>query len=218
MGGQTFRSSGSVSPDPGSRTPDLSQMATKDTYERISIDIVAAAKATFAQGRRTEAIEMLRRFDLGRRGKAAVAEALQALMAEQQRLIEEERGRVRAAVDEHLSAAEGLVASGMLPEAWARACDALHLDPNDPTAIALEGRIRKALDEQAGRVVPPEQPNPPVDREREAAGATEEPRRLEPEPLVGAAFPTMTSQTEWWLIAVVVALAVLLMAVAVRAC
>jgi hypothetical protein len=193
-------------------------MASKDTYERISIDIVAAAKATFAQGRRTEAIELLRRFDLGRRGKAAVAEALQELMAEQQRLIEEERGRVRAAVDEHLSAAEGLVASGMLPEAWARACDALHLDPNDPTAIALEGRIRKALDEQAGRVVPPEQPKPPGDREREAAGAAAGPRRLEPEPLVGAAFPTMTSQTEWWLIAVVAALAVLLMAVAVRAC
>ena len=63
-------------------------MATKDTYERISIDIVAAAKATFARGRRTEAIEMLRRFDMGRRGKAAVAEALQELMAEQQRLIE----------------------------------------------------------------------------------------------------------------------------------
>jgi hypothetical protein len=193
-------------------------MASKDTYERISIDVVAAAKATFAQGRRTEAIEMLRRFDLGRRGKAAVTEALQQLMAEQQRLIEEDRGRVRAAVDEHLSAAEGLVASGMLPEAWARACDALHLDPNDPTAIALEGRIRKALDEQAGRVVPTEQPKTPVDRERKAAGGAEEPRRQEPEPLVGAAFPTMTSPTERWLGAAVVALAVLLMAAAVRAC
>jgi hypothetical protein len=155
-------------------------MATKDTYERISIDIVAAAKATFARGRRTEAIEMLRRFDMGRRGKAAVAEALQELMAEQQRLIEEERSRVRAAVDEHLGAAEGLVASGMLPEAWARACDALHLDPNDPTAIALEGRIRKALDEQAGRVVSPDQPKPPVDRGREAAGGAGEPRRQDP--------------------------------------
>jgi len=193
-------------------------MASKDTYERISIDIVAAAKATFARGRRTEAIEMLRRFDLGRRGKAAVAEALQELMAEQQRLIEEERSRVRGAVDEHLSAAEGLVASGMLPEAWARACDALHLDPNDPTAIALEGRIRNALDEQAGRVVPREQPKMPVDRERGAAGGTEESRRQEPEPLVGAASPTKASQIEWWLVAVVVALAVLLTGVALRTC
>ena len=206
MGGRT----------PGSRIQ--SQMATKDTYERISIDIVAAAKATFARGRRTEAIEMLRRFDMGRRGKAAVAEALQELMAEQQRLIEEERSRVRAAVDEHLGAAEGLVASGMLPEAWARACDALHLDPNDPTAIALEGRIRKALDEQAGRVVSPDQPKPPVDRGREAAGGAGEPRRQEPEPLVGAAFLTMTSRTEWWLVAAVVALAVLFAAVALRTC
>ena len=203
---------------PDFRIPDLSQMTSKDTYERISIDIVAAAKATFARGRRTEAIEMLRRFDLGRRGKAAVAEALQELMAEQQRLIEEERSRVRAAVDEHLSAAEGLVASGMLPEAWARACDALHLDPNDPTAIALEGRIRKALDEQAGRVVPPEQPKPPVDREREGAGGAKEPRRLEPEPPVGAVSPTVSSQTEWWLVAMVVALAVLLTGVALRTC
>jgi hypothetical protein len=192
-------------------------MASKDTYERISIDIVAAAKATFARGRRTEAIEMLRRFDLGRRGKAAVAEALQELMAEQQRLIEEERGRVRAAVDEHLRAAEGLVASGMLPEAWARACDALHLDPNDPTAIALEGRIRKTLDEQAGRVVPPEQPKT-VDSQRHTARAAEEPRRHDPGPPVGAAFPAIRSQTEWWLVAAIVALAVLVMAVAVRAC
>ena len=193
-------------------------MTSKDTYERISIDIVAAAKATFARGRRTEAIEMLRRFDLGRRGKAAVSEALQELMAEQQRLIEEERGRVRAAVDEHLSAAEGLVASGMLPEAWARACDALHLDPNDPTAIALEGRIRKALDEQAGRAVPPEQAGPRLDRERDATGSAGESRRRESEPLVSAAFPPMTSQTEWWLVAVVVALAVLLAGVALRTC
>jgi hypothetical protein len=45
-------------PDPGSPIPGLSQMTSKDTYERISIDIVAAAKATFAKGRRTEAIEI----------------------------------------------------------------------------------------------------------------------------------------------------------------
>ena len=124
-------------------------MASKDTYERISIDIVAAARAAFAEGRRTEAIEMLRRFDLGKNGRAAVAEALQELMLEQQRLIDEERRGVRGAVDEHVSAAETLLAKGMLPEAWARACDALHLDPNNQTAIALEARIRRTLDEQA---------------------------------------------------------------------
>jgi hypothetical protein len=161
---------------------------------------------------------MLRRFDLGRRGKAAVAEALQELMAEQQRLIEGERSRVRAAVDEHVSAAEGLMASGMLPEAWARACDALHLDPNDQTAIALEARIRRALDNQAGRNITPEPPKARLDREREAPRGAEEVRRHDPEPQVGAAFPTIRSQTEWWLVAVIVALTVLLTGVALRTC
>jgi hypothetical protein len=193
-------------------------MASKDTYERISIDIVAAAKETFAKGRRTEAIEMLRRFDLGRRGKAAVAEALQELMLEQQRLIEEERRRVRGAVDEHLNAAEGLMGSGMLPEAWARACDALHLDPNDQAAIALEARIRKVLDQQAGRNINPEPPEVKRDHEQQAAHAAEEPQRHDSGPPAGASFPTIRSETEWWLVAVVVALAVLLAGVALRTC
>ena len=192
-------------------------MSSKDTYERISIDIVAAAKAAFAKGRRTEAIEMLRRFDLGRRGKAAVAEALQELMLEQQRLIEEERRRGRKAVDEHLNAAEALLASEMLPEAWARACDALHLDPNDQTAIALEARIRKALDEQAGRNVPTDQLKAPLDRDRAAVGGAPPPRFPDPEVRASAESTSAKSPAGWWLVAIG-ALAVLLAAVVVRAC
>jgi hypothetical protein len=192
-------------------------MSSKDTYERISIDIVAAAKSLFAKGRRTEAIEMLRRFDLGKRGKAAVAEALQELMLEQQRLIEEERRRVRAAVDEHLTAAEAMLVSEMLPEAWARACDALHLDPNDQRAIALEARIRKTLDEHAGRVLPPEQPKARLDHEREAAPGAQESRSA-PGPLVSAGSAAMRSQAARWIAIVIVALAVLLTALAARMC
>jgi hypothetical protein len=194
-------------------------MSSKDTYERISIDIVAAAKATFAKGRRTEAIEMLRRFDLGRRGKAAVAEALQELMLEQQRLIEEERRRVRAGIDEHLNAAETLRANGHLPEAWARACDALHLDPNDQMAIALEAGIRTALDEQAGRGLLGESPKAPVDRGRETAREREEARHPNPDPVVPIGeSPAMTSRSAWWVVAAVVVLAMLLTGLATRTC
>ena len=193
-------------------------MSSKDTYERISIDIVAAAKAAFAKGRRTEAIEMLRRFDLGKRGKAAVAEALQELMLEQQRLIEEERRRVRGAVDEHFSAAEALLAAEMLPEAWARACDALHLDPNDQTAIALEARIRKALDEQAGRGHPHEPSQARPDDKREEVRERPEARRPDPRPPVSAESPEIRSRPGWWVVAAIVALAVLLTGLAARTC
>ena len=193
-------------------------MASKDTYERISIDIVAAAKAAFAKGRRTEAIEMLRRFDLGRRGKAAVAEALQELMLEQQRLIEEERRRVREAVDEHLKAAESLLASEMLPEAWARACDALHLDPNDQTAIALEARIRKALDAQAGRDVSRAPAEPRIERGPEETRPAPDTRRADLRPPVSAGIQAAGTRSAWWLVAIVVAVALLLTAVAVRGC
>jgi len=192
-------------------------MSSKDTYERISIDIVAAAKAAFANGRRTEAIEMLRRFDLGRRGKAAVAEALQELMLEQQRLIEEERRRVRGAVDEQLSAAEALLAAEMLPEAWARACDALHLDPNDRQAIALEARIRQALDQQAGRAPRPAPEPAPHEAERVEGRGVPEPRRLDPGPPVTANSPLMRSLSAWWVVAAIVA-AILLAGLAARTC
>jgi hypothetical protein len=192
-------------------------MSSKDTYERISIDIIAAAKATFAQGRRTEAIELLRRFDLGR-NRAAVAEALQELMVEQRRLIEEERGRVRGAIDEHLNAAETLLANGHLPEAWARACDAVHLDPNDQAATTLEARIRKTLDEQAGQGLPGDPPKAPVDRRREAARGTQEARRSNPVPAVPlSASPAVTSRSTPWVVGLIVVLMVLLV-LAVRTC
>jgi len=192
-------------------------MSSKDTYERISIDIIAAAKATFASGRRTEAIEMLRRFDLGR-NRAAVAEALQELMIEQRRLIEEERRRVRGAIDEHLSAAETLLANGHLPEAWARACDAVHLDPNDQAATALEARIRKTLDEQAGGGLPGEPPKAPVDRRREAARGTEAARRSNPDPAVPiGGTPAMTSRSASWVVGLILVLMVLIV-LAVRTC
>jgi hypothetical protein len=187
-------------------------MSSKDTYERISTDIVAAAKAAFAKGRRTEAIEMLRRFDLGKRGKAAVAEALQELMLEQQRLIEEERRRVRGAVDKHLNAAEALLATEMLPEAWARACDALHLDPNDQTAIALEARIRTALDEQAGRAPRPEPEPAPPEPERAEVQRAPEPRRPDP------SSPAMKSLSAWWVVGAIVVLAMVLTGLAARTC
>jgi hypothetical protein len=193
-------------------------MSSKDTYERISIDIVAAAKAAFAKGRRTEAIEMLRRFDLGKRGKAAVAEALQELMLEQQRLIEEERRRVRAGIDEHLNAAETLRANGHLPEAWARACDALHLDPNNQAATALEAGIRKALDEEAGRASRLEPEPAPRGPERAEGRTAPEPRRPDPAPRVSANPPAMKSLSGWWVVAAIVVLAMLLTGLAARTC
>ena len=194
-------------------------MASKDTYERISFDIVAAARATFESGRRKEAIELLRRFDLGK-GRAVVAEALHELMIEHQRLLEQEQRAVREAVGAHVNVAHALLEGGQFEEAWSRACDAITLDPSNQDAVALEARIRKILDEQAARGIVHEH------AEARPQPSREEPRRqpsfqlpVQPRPefpRIPVAASPETSRT--WIIAVMVMLAVMLIAMAMRTC
>ena len=188
-------------------------MSSKDTYERISFDIVAAARATFESGRRAEAIDLLRRFDVGGKRRAVIAEALQELTIEHQRLLQQERRAVRDSADEHLKAAEALLASGQVPDAWSRACDAVQLDPSYEPAIALEARLRRTLDDQAGPV------------RREQAGVFADSGRAEApgEPAINlraeinATAPAPeTSRT--WVVAVMLTIAALLIALAARAC
>ena len=193
-------------------------MASKDTYERISFDIVAAARATFETGRRKEAIELLRRFDFGK-GRAVVAEALQELMIEHQRLLEQEQRALREAVDSHLKVAEALLESEQVEEAWSRACDAITLDPSNQDAVALEARIRRILDEQAARGIVHEHAEARVQPSRE------EPRRqpsfqlpVQPRPeFPRIKVPASPAASLTWIIAVIAALAVLT-ALAVRMC
>jgi hypothetical protein len=194
-------------------------MSSKDTYERISFDIVAAARSTFESGRRKEAIELLRRFDLGK-GRAVVSETLHELMIEHQRLLEQEQRAVREAVDAHVKVAEVLLAGGQFEEAWSRACDAIYLDPAHQNAIALEARIRKILDEQVPRAIVHQhaeaRPQPSRDRpRREPSFALPVQPRPESTPIPVPASPD-TSRT--WIIAVIATLAVLSTALAVRMC
>src|SRR5687767_2871653 len=114
--------------------------------DRLAHDVVAAAHAAFAGGHRLQAIDMLRRFDPATR---EIADALRDLTIEHQRLIDEARRAVREKLEGHLKAAATLLAGGQLTEAWGEACDALQVDGTDKRAIALEGRIRKVLDDQA---------------------------------------------------------------------
>jgi hypothetical protein len=193
-------------------------MSSKDTYERISFDIVAAARATFESGRRAEAIDLLRRLELGGKRRAVIAEALQELTSEHQRLLEQERRAVREAADEHLKAAEALLESGQLSDAWSRACDALHLDPSYGPAIALEARLRQTLDEQDGPIA------------REQATVISKPRRderpaepaVKPRPPAGAEItstaPGAAETSRTWVVAVILTLAALLIALAARTC
>src|SRR5262245_28429710 len=193
-------------------------MASKDTYERISFDIVAAARVTFESGRRREAIELLRRFDLGK-GRAVVAAALHELMIEHQRLLEQEQRAVREAVDAHVKVAHALLEGEQFEEAWSRACDAITLDPSHQDAVALEARIRKILDEQAA---------PGIVHERAEARpqpSREEPRRepsfelpVQPRPEFHRIAVPASPASRTWIIAVIAALAVLLSALAVRTC
>lgn len=193
-------------------------MASKDTYERISFDIVAAARATFESGRRKEAIELLRRFDLGK-GRAVVAEALHELMIEHQRLLEQEQRAAREAVDAHLKVAEDLLEAGRFEEAWSRACDAVRLNPTRQDAIALEARIRTILDQQTARslVRAQEEARPEPRREEARPEPVGDPRAdVRPETRITAADTAKKSRA--WIVAVIVTLAVLLMALALRMC
>ena len=97
---------------------------------------------------------MLRRYDQSDRG---IGEALRELTIEHERLLAEGHRATREKLDDHLKAAGELLASGKVSEAWAHACDALQLDPADKKAIALEARIRKALEAQAARDLAREQ-------------------------------------------------------------
>jgi hypothetical protein len=130
---------------PGGEASAPAVYSTPDTKGRIALDIVAAARGEFARGRRVHAIQMLRRYDLGR---PSVAAALHELTLEHERLVAQERFGNSGAVQEHLRAAEALLSSGQPSAAWARACDALQLDPSDRDAAALEARLRKMLEDR----------------------------------------------------------------------
>ena len=191
-------------------------MTSKDTYERISFDIVAAARATFESGRRREAIELLRRFDLGK-GRAVVAEALQELMIEHQRLLEQEQRAVREAAGAHIKVAHALLEGGQFEEAWSRACDAITLDPSNQDAVALEARVRKILDEQAGHLVPEAAAAVPRRERHEARRAPLFPPPLpQPGPRIPPLAAPKTSRT--WTIAGMLMIVVTLIALAMRTC
>ena len=116
--------------------------------DRLAHDVVAAAHAAFAGGQRLQALDMLRRFDPASR---EITDALRDLTIQHQHLIDEGRRTVREKLEGHLKAAAVLLANGQLTEAWGEACDALQVDGTDKRAIALEGRLRKVLDDQAAR-------------------------------------------------------------------
>jgi hypothetical protein len=138
-----------VSARPALRSsPSVLESSSHANQDRHADAIVTAANEAFAGGRRIEAIEMLRRYDPAR---GTIGEALRKLTAEHQRLIDEGHRATREQIEEHLRRAGALLSAGQLSEAWARACDALQLDSTDRKAIALEARIRKALDDRAAR-------------------------------------------------------------------
>ena len=57
----------------------------------------------------------------------------------------------RRELDGHVTAAADLFERGDLAAAWARVCDALQIDSSHHGAMALEARIRQALDEQTAQ-------------------------------------------------------------------
>jgi tetratricopeptide (TPR) repeat protein len=129
-------------------SPKALQGSSHAQQGRFADAIVAAAQEAFAGGQYVQALDMLRRYDPS---TGTIGEALRRLTVEHQRLLDEGHRGVKEKLEEHLRAAGALMAQGHLSEAWARACDALQLDATDKKTIALEGRLRKALEEQAAR-------------------------------------------------------------------
>ena len=137
-------------------SPKVGESARRADQDEFAHVVVAAAQAAFKGGQRVEAIEMLRRYDPSLGG---IGEALRELTLEHERLTAEARRVTSEKLAEHLRLAGELLASGKVSEAWAHACDALQLDSTDRKAIALEARVRKALEAQAARDLAREQEN-----------------------------------------------------------
>jgi hypothetical protein len=117
--------------------------AANGTKERAA-DLVRAAGAALANGEHVEAQKLL---DQAAALDPAAA-GLQDLMdsAEQQRAVAETRKRRRGAFRGHLAAASEHLAKGELPAASHRVREALRIRAKDAEAIALEAKIRQAVD------------------------------------------------------------------------
>ena len=140
-----------------------------DREELLVLEAVSQARSAFAAGQRAEALAILRRFSAT---PQVAAEALRQLTLEGHRLTElelreaqekaerEEAQRKRGAAEDEaraarqrqlvrddVMAAADLFAEADLSNAWSRVRDALQIDPADPDAVALEARVRRALDE-----------------------------------------------------------------------
>jgi hypothetical protein len=75
-------------------------------------------------------------------------------MAEGQRAVAETRARRRAEFREHLDAASALLARNDLAAASARVTEALRLQPADPEARAIQGRIARKTEEEGLAAMP----------------------------------------------------------------
>ncbi len=128
--------------------PQVVDSSTRLTQERITDDLVTAARDAFAGGRRAEAIEMLRRYEPA---KEAVAQALRELTLEQQRIAADEL-RQRHSGDPGASGRGDRLAQRRQPER--RVGTGVRRNSARPVASAvhrLEKRIRQLLDEQVAR-------------------------------------------------------------------
>jgi hypothetical protein len=96
-------------------SPKVIESVNPGDQDRFADAIVAAAREAFAGGQRTEAIEMLRRYDPAR---GSIGDALRRLTAEHQRLIDEGHRNSREKFEEHIRKAGALLGSGRLSEAW----------------------------------------------------------------------------------------------------
>ena len=151
----------------------LTEELDREEHERLVLEAVSQARSAFAVGQRAEALTILRRFSST---PQVAAEALRQLTLEDQRLTElelreaqekaqrEEEQRKREAAEaearaarqrqlvrDDVMAAADLFAKGDLSNASSRVRDALQIDPADPDAVALEARVRRALDEAAAQ-------------------------------------------------------------------
>ena len=141
----------SSAPPARTAVPNIPKVAAgpgRADHDGFAHVVVAAAQAAFAGGQRVEAIEMLRRYDPSHGG---IGEALRELTLEHERLTAEAQRVTSEKLAEHLRVAGELLANGKASDAWAHACDALQLDSTDKRAVALEARVRKALEAQAAR-------------------------------------------------------------------
>jgi hypothetical protein len=164
-----------TSPGPSAAASQIEPLETMTPKEQ-SLALLRSAGRALGVGDFAVALEVLEQVRALDPSSPALADL--TAMAEGQRAVAETRARRRAEFREHVAAAAALLARNDLAAASARVTEALRLQPADPEARAVQGRIARKMEEERLAALPGR--NGPAPARAAAPRGTATPPRHEP--------------------------------------